>query len=234
MARLPPGLLKPGDPILNALPSARVKPFVERLALAVLVSAAAWAEPLDPLLKAVEARYNRAQSLQVLFHETYSGPGRARRQEYGKLRLRKPGRMRWDYEAPPGKLFLSDGKSLFLYLPAANRVEKMKMKESEDMRAPLAFLLGKLDFSREFRNLSARTEGSETVVSAEPAAGNLPYTAVEFSVAAGHRIQRVQVTGFDRSVLEFRFEQEVLNPPLDQKLFRFVAPAGAEIVEAGR
>ena len=65
--------------------------------------------------------------------------------------LRKPGKMRWDYSQPKGKLFVSDGKFLWLYTPDENRVEKMKLKESEDMRAPLAFLLGKLDFDKEFQ-----------------------------------------------------------------------------------
>ena len=70
------------------------------------------------------------------------------------MTLRKPGRMRWDYSEPSGKLFLSDGKDVYLYTPDANRVEKTKLKASEDMRAPLAFLLGKLDFSKEFRDFS--------------------------------------------------------------------------------
>ena len=78
--------------------------------------------------------------------------GRPRKSESGELTLRKPGRMRWDYTAPAGKLFLSDGKQVYLYTPDSNRVERMPLKESDDMRAPLAFLLGKLDFAKEFRD----------------------------------------------------------------------------------
>jgi outer membrane lipoprotein carrier protein len=77
--------------------------------------------------------------------------------------LRKPGRMRWDYSQPKGKLFISDGKFMWLYTPAENRAEKMKLQESDDMRAPLAFLLGKLNFQKEFRNLQARPEGAGAV-----------------------------------------------------------------------
>ncbi len=76
------------------------------------------------------------------------------------LMLRKPGRMRWDYSQPTGKLFVSDGKFLWLYTPAENRVEKMKLQETDDMRAPLAFLLGKLHFDKEFRNLQGTAGGS--------------------------------------------------------------------------
>ncbi|HTP32432.1 MAG TPA: outer membrane lipoprotein carrier protein LolA [Candidatus Acidoferrales bacterium] len=198
------------------------------------VSALAAETPLDTLLKSVEARYNKAKTLQVLFHEDYTPLGRPRRSESGLLQLRKPGKMRWDYDQPKGKLFISDGKFLWLYTPADNRAEKLKLKESDDMRAPLAFLLGKLDFQKEFRNLQARPEGSAQRITAEPKTDNLPYSAVEFVVDPQSRIHMVKVTGFDRSILEFRFDDEKIDPPLDSKLFQFQVPKGAELVEEGR
>ena len=194
---------------------------------------------VDGLLKGVEARYNRAKTLQVLFHEEYTPPGPgggpARRSESGRLMLQKPGRMRWDYSQPPGKLFISDGKFMWLYTPSENRAERMKFQESDDMRAPLAFLLGKLNFAKEFRNLQARPEGAgaDTRITAEPKSANLPYSAVEFVVTGENRIREVKVTGFDNSILHFTFEEERLNPPLDGNLFHFEAPPGAEVVEGG-
>jgi outer membrane lipoprotein carrier protein len=144
--------------------------------------------------------------------------------------------MRWDYTSPKGKLFVSDGKWLWLYTPANNQVRRMKLKETDDMRAPLAFLLGKLDFSKEFKEVRARAEGGDgTLIMAVPANANLPYTDVEFLVSPDRQIRRVKVTGYDKSVLEFRFDQEVLNPPLDSAMFKFQAPAGAQVeTEAGQ
>ena len=151
--------------------------------------------------------------------------------------LQKPGRMRWDYSQPKGKLFISDGKFMWLYTPAGPgghpRAEKMKLQESDDMRAPLAFLLGKLNFEKEFRNVQARPEGTGTRITAEPKTDSLPYSAVEFVVTAQNRIHEVKVTGFDNSILDFTFEEEILNPPLNGKPFQFQAPAGAEVVEGG-
>ena len=198
------------------------------------MSAFAGDAALDALLKGVETRYNKAKTLQVLFHEDYMPPGRAKRTESGTLVLRKPGKMRWDYDQPKGKLFVSDGKYLWLYTPLENRAEKMKLKESDDMRAPLAFLLGKLDFQKEFRNLQAKQEGPNMRITAEPKTDNLPYSAVEFLVAPDQRIKLVKVTGFDHSVLEFRLDEEKVDPPLDAKLFQFQVPKGARLVEAGQ
>ena len=200
----------------------------------VAVCATASATPLDTLLKGVEARYNKAKTLQVLFQEEYTPPGHARRTESGLLLLRKPGKMRWEYSQPAGKLFVSDGKLLWLYTPSENRVEKMKFQESDDMRAPLAFLLGKLHFDKEFRNIQGKPEGADTRITAEPKTDNLPYSSVEFVVAPDNHIREVKVTGFDRSVLHFTFDQERLDPKLDDNLFHFEVPKGAELVETGQ
>jgi outer membrane lipoprotein carrier protein len=189
---------------------------------------------LDNLLNGVESRYNKAKTLQVLFKEVYTPPGKMRRTESGILMLRKPGKMRWAYSQPAGKLFVSDGKWLWLYTPEENRAEKMKFKETDDLRAPLAFLLGKLNFDKEFRNLQGKAEGPDMRITAEPKTDNLPYSAVEFLVAPDSHIKEVKVTGFDKSIIHFTFEQERLDPPLDSKLFNYQPPKGVGVVEASQ
>jgi outer membrane lipoprotein carrier protein len=186
---------------------------------------------LDRLLDRVEEHYNQVKTLQVTFIEQYTPPGSIRRTESGVLILRKPGRMRGEYSLPKGKLFVSDGKFFWIYTPSDNRVAKMPLKASEDMRAPLAFLLGKLNFSKEFRNLRQQPEGASTRIFAEPKTEDLPYSMVEFLVNTESRISELKVTGFDRSVLDFVFTDERVDPPLDSKLFQFQAPAGAIVEE---
>jgi outer membrane lipoprotein carrier protein len=186
---------------------------------------------LKQTLKGVEDRYNHAQTLQIEFSEAYSAQGKTRKPETGTLFLRKPGRMRWQYTSPAGKLFLSDGKFLYLIVPDSKRVQKVKTKESEDMRVPLAFLLGRLHFQRDFQNFQSRPEGSDVWVSAAPKSPDLPYTQVEFEVTPQFEIRRVKVTGQDHSVLDFQFDQEKLNPQINAKLFQFSLPPGSILEE---
>jgi outer membrane lipoprotein-sorting protein len=91
-----------------------------------------------------------------------------------------------------------------------------------------------LNFQKEFSNLQAKPEGAGTRITAEPKTDNLPYSAVEFVVSADRQIREVKVTGFDHSVLEFRFDQERVDPSLNDKLFQFQVPKGAALVEAGQ
>jgi outer membrane lipoprotein carrier protein len=200
---------------------------------------------VGPLLKAIESRYNRAQSLKLDFSETYTPSGRPAQSESGVLYLRKPGRMRWDYTSPEGKIFLSDGKDVFLYTPGDRTAEKTRLKESEDMRAPLAFLLGKLNFEKEFRSFSTRPEadsdalggaphGDAIWIIAHPKSTNLAYTEVAFLASADGSIHRVQVTGQDHSKLDFTFSNEKLNAPVSPGLFAFHPPPGVEVVDNGQ
>jgi outer membrane lipoprotein carrier protein len=214
---------------------AYVKNIVNRLyALGCVLAMSAFATDFQTanLLKAVEQRYNRAESLQVLFRQDYTRTGHANRSESGVLDLRKPGRMRWEYSHPKGKLAVCDGKTFWMYTPAENHVEKQPLKESDELEAPIAFLLGKLHFEKQFRNLQGKPEGSDTRITAQPKSDDLPYTAVEFLVAPDARIREVKVTRYDNSITEYTFEQEKLNPKLDDKLFHFQPPSGVEIVEA--
>jgi outer membrane lipoprotein-sorting protein len=198
----------------------------------VAVSAFGADAGLTRALAAVESRYNSAATLQVLFHEDYTPPGRPHRAESGTLTLSKPGRMRWEYSQPKGKLWVSDGKRVSMYLPQENRVERSPLKESEDVRVPLAFLLGKLHFDKEFRNIQWHPEGAGVRIVAEPKVDTLPYSQVEFLISAQNQIREVRVTGFDKSILIYTFDEEKMNPPADPKLFKFVVPPGAEVVES--
>ena len=219
----------------NTLGPRYVNPLVKALTLAGMAAVLALAgdSPTTHLLKAVESRYNRAQTLQVKFAETYSGMGQGARTEAGILYLRKPGRMRWEYTQPAGKLFVSDGKEVYLYLPGENRVDKMPLKATEDMRAPLAFLLGKLNFEREFQNIQVRAEGDGSLVTADPKSPSLPYSKVEFLVSATFAIRKLHIVGGDQSILDFTFDDEKVNPALENSMFQFHPPPGAEVVEGG-
>jgi outer membrane lipoprotein carrier protein len=217
------------------------QPFVSRFAAAwvvVCLPAIAASQSIDAQLKNIEARYNRAQSLKLNFSESYAGIKSPVQNDSGVLYLRKPGRMRWEYSSPAGKLFISDGKDVVLYTPDDQRAEKSKLKESEDMRAPLAFLLGKLDFKKEFKSFEVRGYGSgassESWIVAEPKSENLAYSKVEFLATPEGEIRRVRITGQDQSKLDFTFSNEQLNVPVAPTLFTFHPPPGVQVVEAGQ
>jgi outer membrane lipoprotein carrier protein len=185
------------------------------------------------MLKGVQDRYNHTQTLELSFAETYTNKGR-KQVEKGELYLRKPGHMRWEYTSPAGKLFGSDGKYAYSYFPDENRFEKASLKGSEDMRAPLAFLLGKLEFEKDFRDFRTLPDGPSTFITANPKSDKMPYTEVTFLVDPNFTIRWLNVKGTDGSQLDFAFSAEKRNPPIAEKMFQFKPPLGVIFTDLSR
>ena len=188
--------------------------------------------PIETLINQVEGHYNRARTLAVDFTETFSVQGRSRKPESGRLELRKPGRMRWDYSQPAGKLFVSDGKTVYLYTADDRRVERSTLKASEDIRAPMAFLLGRLELRKEFASFNTRSADDGTWLEATAKNDRVPYEKIHILIVADGSIRQLKIVGRDESLLSFLFTNESVNPALDDKLFEFAIPSGAEVVDA--
>src|SRR6202163_2887891 len=95
----------------------------------------------------LEEHYRHIQTLRAVFLERYSAGPREARIESGTVYFRRPGRMRWEYEAPEKKLFIADGKTVWFYVPADRIATKAPVKESSDWRTALALLTGRADLS---------------------------------------------------------------------------------------
>jgi outer membrane lipoprotein carrier protein len=190
---------------------------------------------LRDVLSGVESRYNGLKSMTARFEQILrQGTGVIRREE-GELYLSKPGRMRWEYESPEPKLFVTDGKRVILYIPSENRVMESPIKETDDIRAPLAFLLGRLDFEEQFQ----RMETSPHFIPVD--AGNFVFKAyskqlaervewVLFEVTPDFEIRRVVALERGGLETEFHFNGMETNPRLADSIFRFIPPQGAEVV----
>src|SRR6202789_4384135 len=118
-----------------------------------LLPAETQVQDIQQLAQAVDNHYNHLRSLQSDFTEIYRGGG-AERVESGTLWLKKPRKMRWEYRSPKQKLFISDGKLVWFYVPAERQLRKTSLRKLDDFRSPIAFLLGKTKLENELRGLS--------------------------------------------------------------------------------
>ena len=187
------------------------------------------------IAQAVDNRYNRLQTLQAEFTETYRGAG-IERTESGSLWLKKPGKMRWEYRSPKEKLFLSDGKDAWFYLPGDHQVRRSSAKRLDDLRSPLGFLLGKTRLEKELDGLSAAPDlapltPGNIVLRGVPKAMANRVNEVVLEITPDYHIARIQFEEADESVTEYRFSGERENVAIADQLFRFSPPPGVEIVD---
>jgi len=203
--------------------------------VSVSVRAADAKPDLKALAAAVDAHYNHLRSLQAEFVEIYSGSGMDR-SEAGTLWLKKPGKMRWEYRSPKEKLFVSNGKDAWFYVPEDRQAHKESAKKLEDIRSPLAFLLGKTKLEKELRGLSlapdiAPMAAEDTVLRGVPRALADQIGEIVLEIAPDSRIVRLIVQGVDGASTEFRFTDQREDLAVADSRFDFRVPMGTEVVE---
>ena len=193
------------------------------------------------IIAAVDAHYNHLQTLQAEFTEIYRGSG-IERTESGTLwlakgGLKKPGKMRWEYRSPKQKLFVSDGKSAWFYVPDDRQARRSDARKLDDIRSPLAFLLGKSKLEKELQGLSlapdvATLASGDVVLRGVPAALADRISEILLEVTPEHRISRIVMNEVDGSVTEYRFTDQKENEAIPDGRFAFTPPAGTETVES--
>jgi outer membrane lipoprotein carrier protein len=183
----------------------------------------------------VDNRYNHITTLQAEFTELYRGAGMERR-ESGTLWLKKPGKMRWEYRSPREKLFVSDGKNAWFYLPGDRQVRKAPVRKLDDLRSPLRLLLGKTQLEKELQGLSiasdvAPSTPGNVMLRGIPKGMGDRASQVLLEITPESQIARIVIEEVDGSVTEYRFDQQRENVEASDQQFRFSPPAGVEMVE---
>ena len=195
----------------------------------------AQSQDIHQLAQAVDAHYNHLRSLQSDFTEIYRGDG-PERSESGTLWLKKPRKMRWEYRSPKEKLFISDGEAVWFYLPAEKQLRKTTLKKLDDLRSPLAFLLGKTKLENELQGLStvldqAPMGAGNILLRGVPRAMAGQVSEVELEITPSDQIVRIVMVDVDGASTEFRFTGWKENVELGDGQFRFSPPPGVETVE---
>jgi outer membrane lipoprotein carrier protein len=158
------------------------------------------------------------------------------RTESGTLWLKKPGKMRWQYRSPREKLFLSDGKDAWFYVPGERQVRRTAVKKLDDLRSPLAFLLGKTKLEKELQALSLASDVAplapeDAVLRGVPKSLADRVSQVLLEITPEHWISRIIIEQVDGSVTEYRFTNQRENVAVPDQQFQFSAPDGVEVID---
>ncbi|HEU4637169.1 MAG TPA: outer membrane lipoprotein chaperone LolA [Edaphobacter sp.] len=209
---------------------------MHRRVLLLLVAAfcaplCARAQDADTLLRRVDEHYNRLKSLRAQYTEHYAGMG-IDRTESGTLLLKKPGRMRWSYDQPAGKLFVLDGKFAWFYTPGDAQAQRTPASQLDDLRSPLRFLLGHTQLKKELVNVSVTEDSHGIHIAGVPRGMEQRIRRLTLDVTASGQIQHMKLEELDGATTEFDFSGVQENVPTREADFVFSPPAGVSVVDA--
>ena len=198
--------------------------------LLLTLPAAAQIPTASSLAKIVDAHYNHLQSLQAHYTERYQGMG-LDRSETGTLTLKKPGRMRWVYDSPAGKLFLLDGHSAITYTPGDAQATRIPEKQLDDLRSPLRFLLGHTELAKELDNLTLTPASTGLyTLSGTPKGMQQRLHSLALTVDTAGQIQTMRIEDTDGATTTFTFTDMHENIPTSDTDFTFTPPPGIPIL----
>jgi outer membrane lipoprotein carrier protein len=211
----------------------------QRIALAaLLVTSGAWAAegPASATTQAkrLEDRLAEVKGLEADFVQILDTAALPEPQvESGRLYLERPGRMRWDYQRPKGKLAVADGKDSWLWLPD-DRVAITVPLNGDERDSGVSLLMGeRLDLSGRFTvDWGPAARGKSRPLRLRPKKSGAAYDALLVDVDA---------TGFPRQIIvldalggrvTYRFSSLKFTDRLDPNLFIFTPPPGATVQRA--
>ncbi len=207
------------------------------LVLIVAVSTVASEDRVTELVERIERHYDAVDDFEAEFTQRYERRLLRRTvEEKGKVSVKKPGRMRWEYRSPEEKVFVTDGAKTYFYLPAENQVMvshqpqgAMGMEEG----SPFELLAGRGrlsdSFNASFSDQPAAAGGM--VLRLDPKKPREEFEVVELEVEPQNgRILRVALIDGASNRTEFLFDDVRENVGLPESLFRFAIPSGVEVV----
>ena len=184
----------------------------------------------------LQAKYDSIRDFTADFTQQYeSGILRKKLVERGRMQIKKPGKMRWDYTAPDKKVFVSDGFRIYLWVPADNQVTVSPAPRQDEATTAMQFLIGRGDISRDFtitfsENPPAGTYGLRL----QPKLQERDYDWLQLAVDR-QSMQIRMLTAADRQGGQstFTFANFKENVGLSDKAFEFKIPRGADVINAG-
>ncbi len=190
---------------------------------------------IERYVQQFEASYRHVTTLQAVFSQKDFALGRTRI-ESGTVYVARGGRMRWVYNPPEKKIFLTDGKHLLLYLPAEKQLRISSLRDVEDAPVPLDLLLSHIQLGRfftrfEFAPQALEPKAGDRVIRGYPR-GRLrgEITSALIEMTPSFDIRKLVLFYPDNSTMQFTFSDIKRNQPLDLSLFVLVPPPGTEVI----
>jgi len=194
---------------------------------------------LKSVLERMQKRYDQAKDFRARFTQDYRRAvvGRTTHST-GKLAFKKPGRMRWDYDAPEPRMFLASGQVMWLYEPTEKQAFKQDVRTSQ-LPAALAFLMGKGKLVDEFEVSFAKEAKAgrpgDFRLALSPKKPQSTYKSILFVVDPNEFLVRESVlVDAQGNTNHFTFDGLDVNGKVSDSLFKWTPPAGVRVVDTGQ
>jgi outer membrane lipoprotein carrier protein len=214
----------------------RILPLVQAVALGLAAMSQAAPPPAQEVAAALQKKYDTIRDFTADFvHESEGGILRKKQNERGFVQVKKPGKMRWDYKVPEPKVFVSDGRRIYLHVPADNQVIVSPVPDEDQATTAVLFLVGKGNLTRDFKVSYADDRGPDTYsLRLDPKLPERDYDWLQIVVDRRTlQIRTLSAADSQGGRSTFQFSNFKENVGLPDKTFAFKIPRGADVTTNG-
>lgn len=192
------------------------------------------------LVDKVEARYAQTKDLQADFtQETRFEGFETGFYSSGKLYLKKPGLLRWDYLEPSKEQIYVDGDRVMMYVPDHQQVVKGTLTQLAASKGPLALLQDVGTLSQQFTIVDSPPEdggnGTAPVLTLVPKpTGEGPPTIKKIElrlIPDSFLIQEITLYETSGNVSRVAFDHIQVNQGVSAEMLQFAVPSDVVVVE---
>lgn len=192
-------------------------------------------DPAGDLAARLQSRYETIRDFSADFTHTYEGGIlRKKATERGTVLVKKPGKMRWAYREPEEKLFVSDGRKLYAWVPADRQVTVSTLPAADQAATPALFLMGRGHLTRDFTVKLVEVPGApagSVGLHLTPRTRVAEYETLTMVVDRQSLTLRMLVArDAQAGTSTFTFDNLKENVGLADSRFTFTIPRGADVV----
>jgi outer membrane lipoprotein carrier protein len=197
------------------------------------------AVPLAEVVGRMQKQYESATDFRARFTQKYTSAATGRERALGgELLIKKPGRMRWNYETPTPQMYLANGQTFWLYEPEEKQAYKQDLKTSQ-LPAAVSFLMGRGKLGDEFDIAFAKElpggDPKAYRLALTPKKAQSTYRAIYFIVnPTTFLVDQSILINAEGDVNAITFSDVKINTKLGEDLFKWAPPAGVRVIDANK
>ncbi len=189
---------------------------------------------LNEVVDNIQKQYEKMRELEADFvQESFNKTLRKSQKAQGKLYMKKPGLMHWDYQKPEKQIIVVDGKFFWWYTPHTKQVIQQKFDQAMDSNLAITFMggLGKMqeDFKIDFASKPKAGKPFELKLVPSRPQANVVHL-IQTVNAKTYQTQKVALQDFYGNITTISFTNMKINPGLEKSLFEFIPPLGTQVI----
>ncbi len=144
----------------------------------------------------------------------------------GNMRIKRPGKFKWQMAAPMAQLVVSEGKTMWIYDEDLAQATKQTV-DSRAINTPSLLFSG--DPKQLAKSFNVQKQGDNVFV-LQSKSSDEAFEMISIAFAGANPVQLVLKDALGQKTV-VNFNKVKLNMPIDANVFKFVPPPGVDVIE---